>query len=302
MSPTPLVRAAVLAAVVLSWSWLRTTVYPADIPVPDARGDVRVVSWNLRNFPEETQDVDRLADTLQRLDADVWVLQEVHDVEALSRLLPAYAWRASEGGGRRGQRLVIAWRPDRVRALGPLQEFEALSLGGRVRPAIALPLQSATGPLTVVGVHLKSGAHGWADRMVQWDILAGVLAERVALGPLLVVGDFNLAGGRPTPTAADEHAAVSERLRSLDLVPLLDVGQCTAYWEGVRRDHWWIASALDAAYFTATVPHTRAWVGGPCARLHCDPVHTSPSYPDRDLGLVSDHCPVVIDLGRSHGT
>jgi endonuclease/exonuclease/phosphatase family metal-dependent hydrolase len=257
------------------------------------------VSFNLRNFPHETRDRDRLARVLDTLDADVFVFQEVHAPDELSALLPDHVVVASHGGGRHGQRLAIAYDPRTIVAAGPPREVDDLSLGGRVRPGFVLPLGTALGPITAVAVHLKAGRPGWPRRHEQWTHLQRLLARTVADGEVVIVaGDFNVVGGRDPedPDEALERERLVARLAVVGLRPALDVGQCTAYWEGVRRDDWWVPSQLDHAFVSALVP-TSAWVGGHCARHDCDPVHSSRPHPDRDLGLISDHCPVVIDLG-----
>lgn len=54
-----------------------------------ARGrDTRVATWNLENFPRADQDLARLAARLRALEADVIAVQEVHDRDALARLVP----------------------------------------------------------------------------------------------------------------------------------------------------------------------------------------------------------------------
>ncbi len=288
-----LARLSVVAIVVLhavTGPWVRA---PA-IPTRPHDG-ARIVSWNLRNFPEPDEDLDHIRATVDQLDADIWVLQEIVDPSVLRRVWPDATIHVSDGGGRGGQHLAIVLPRGRALALGPAREWSQLTAGGRVRPALALGVLTRAGPLQLVDVHLKSGRDGADLRREQWSHLRAAIAEDTTAGPWLVAGDFNLAGSR-TADSVDEHARLATTLDEIDLRPLVDVGQCTSYWEGVRRDHWWVGSGLDAAYLSRAWPHASAWIGGACARHQCDPIHNAPSHPDPDLSFVSDHCPLVIDL------
>lgn len=287
-------RLLVVAGVMLhavAGPWVR----PAPIPTRPRIG-ARIVSWNLRNFPEPGEDFDRIRTTVDRLDADVWVLQEVRDPGRLRAIWPHARIDVSDGGGRGGQHLAIVVVPGRAVPIGEVHEWSGLTAGGRVRPALASTLMTREGPLDLAVVHLKSRREGAALRRRQWSQLADALGPDAGR-PRLVVGDFNVAGG-PASSAADEHADLDAAMADLGLRRLLDVGQCTSYWEGVRRDHWWVGSGLDAAYLSTDGPIATAWIGGTCARHRCDPIHNPPSHPDLDLTDVSDHCPVVIDLIR----
>lgn len=291
-----LLKALALVALVLAhhvWGPIWAT--PARARPHDPVG-LRIASWNLRNFPSPEQDLERLGTMLQDLRADILVLQEIHDPAALRALLPGREIVTSEGGGSHGQHLAIAWDPDRVTLASAPVENAAITLGGRVRPSLRVALHTERGPLHVVGVHLKAGADGAPLRRLQWISLLADLAGIAPSEPVVVLGDWNTAGGRVTGPA-EELTALQTVLAGAGLVRVPGVGQCTAYWEGVRRDGWWEPSALDHVFVSrGTKIAGLAWAGGACARHSCDPVHSTRGHPDPDLGLGTDHCPVVIDL------
>ena len=291
--------------------------------MPSAGEDrLRIVSWNLRNFPtrpwmsprsgphagDPPHDLPRMASTFVALAADVIVLQEVHDADALHAVLPdAYAWAVSEGGGARGQHLVIAWRHSRLRPSGPIVEDQAIALDGSLRPAVALRLtpiagpQTGAKPLLVIGVHLKARPSGSEIRREQWDHLATFITRvRAPNDRVVLVGDFNVTGAtslrRDSNPALLERRALSDRLARIGLAAI-EVGPCTAYWQGVRHDAWLEPSRLDLAFaagFEGTAPI--ASVGTHCRKHACAPFVSTAAYPDLSVEGLSDHCPVLMDV------
>ncbi len=268
---------------------------------------VRVISWNLRNFPGD-HDQQRLREQLDELDPQVLALQEVLDPSALPPLRPGWRWHASRGGGRHDQHLVIGWDPTAVLVHAPL-DHDDLTMDGRVRPALSAHIQRLDGAASfhLVVVHLKATRHGHALRRQQWPRLRAAVDARQAVGPdddLLIVGDFNVAGG-PHTTPAQEEQALRAELQRAGLHPWPNPSGCSAYWDGVRRDAWWEPSHLDLVFGRgfAQLPalSRRARIGTHCARHACTPFRASAHHPDPDFHGVSDHCPVVIDLPPSPG-
>ena len=299
-----LVSAVLLAAAIL-YGWLdpqgATAVgsRPADA--------IRIVTWNLRNFPVDPRDArdrdpphdrDRLRSTIDALQADVLAFQEVRDVEALAALLrPDFEVTATRHGGPRGQHLALAWRTSRIRPTGPATEHEAIALGGRLRPALSAPfvLQSGGRPFNVMAVHLKARPAGASIRTTQWDHLTSVVERLLETNPdLVLVGDFNVTGGTLLGTPPDERLALETRLAESELTPI-EVGACTSYWHGVRHDDWVEPARLDLAFAAGFADaHPVASVGTHCRRHRCEPfagADVDPSF----TGL-SDHCPVVVDM------
>ena len=272
--------------------------------VPAAPRDrLRVVSWNLRNFPEDDGHAAAVSQALAELDAAVYALQEIRDVDALRATLPGYRVVASRGGGRGRQHVAIAYDPARVRALGEPDELTALTMGGRVRPGLHLYVRAReAGPdFHLVVVHLKARPDGLDLRRRQWPRLADWVAglRESGDGDLLLVGDFNATGPKGG-SPEEEREQLARALDPAGLALRAPAGGCSAYWEGARRDAWKEPSLLDLVWTAelteSLVADERPVAAGPCARLACDRLRSTRAYPDREYEEVSDHCPLVLDL------
>ena len=276
---------------------------PGEVTPPRRDGaGLRVVSWNLRNFPEETQDLDRVRRRLRELEADVIAVQEIHSPEALLALMPGWELRLSESGGRGRQRLGVLYDPARVELIEAPREHRELSLGGRVRPGLSAYLRARGGgpDFFVVVVHLKAMASGYAQRQEQWPILAEIVRDlRRRDGDVIVLGDFN-ATGPEGQVAAVEVAALGAALGAAGLRQVPSAGGCSAYWDGPRRDAWKEPSLLDLVWVAdleeAVDAGAEALALAHCARHHCAAFRSTDAYPDPDFAAISDHCPVVLDL------
>ncbi len=298
----PLLVVAGLCAHAMLWRPLVLRCDPAT--VPSAREDqLRVVCWNLHNFPGD-HDLPRLRAQLDELAPQVLALQEVLEPAAVAELRPGFRWHASARGGRNGQHVMIGWDPEAVEVVDPI-EHEALSMDGMVRPGLSAHVRTrGPGPdFHLVVVHLKATRHGADVRREQWPRIRDAVAQRRALAPgeddVLVVGDFNVAGG-PNMSSSQELDALERALAPAGLTPWETVGGCTAYWDGQRRDRWWEPSRLDlvwgAGWAEVAPSARRTWPGTHCARHRCAPFTASEHHPDPDMHGISDHCPIVIDL------
>ena len=288
----------------------------AGTPVPEREDHFRVVSWNLANFrgDPEDHDLDRIQAVVAELDPDVLAVQEIKDPEALAALLPEFELHISAKGGRGHQKLGVAWRRDRVELI-EAKEHAELSIGGRVRPALAAYLRARDGgpDLWVVVVHLKAMPDGVELRRQQWPMLAelaGTLTEgepqiAAADTDLIVLGDFNSTGpreaGRGGP--AIEQAEAAEVLAEAGLRRLTNETGCTAYYDGQRRDAWKEPSEIDLVWARALdeslAADAQVHSGTHCASERCADVRSTEAYPLHDYAMVSDHCPVVVDLARA---
>lgn len=272
---------------------------------PAKRGRLRIATWNLENFPNEDQDPALLGERLRDLDADVIAVQEIQDADALAALLPGWQIHLSRRGGRSGQKLGVAIDPATVEIVGMPVEHAELSLKGKLRPALSVYLRArAGGPdLHVVVVHLKAFDDGIEIRRRQWAKLVDLVGQ-ITLAPpndtdVIVLGDFNTTGA-PGRETADELIEVDAELATVGLERLEIPPGCTAYWDGTRRDAWKEASLLDLVYVKdlreARAEKLEAFAFGPCARHACEAFRSTPAYPEPDFAMLSDHCPVVLDL------
>ena len=301
---------------VLLWAALRDRLSQplelAGASAPERAEAFRVLSWNLANFrgdPDE-HDLERMAEILAELDPDVIAVQEVKDPAALAKLLPEFELRLSEAGGRGEQKLGIAYRRERVELLAA-SEHPELSLGGRVRPGLSAYVRGREGgpDLWLLVVHLKAMPSGIDQRREQWPMLAALAEGLPASTPgpepdrdLLVLGDFNSTGvrsaGREGP--ALEQAEIAEIFAPAGLRRLVNATGCSAYYEGARRDAWKQPSEIDLVWARGLegwlAPEAVLFSGTICAAQACADARSTEAYPLRDYALVSDHCPLILDL------
>jgi endonuclease/exonuclease/phosphatase family metal-dependent hydrolase len=271
---------------------------------PGKGAALRVVTWNLHNFPEPTQDQTRLRERLDDLDADLIAVQEIHDTAALQAILPDFTLALSERGGRGHQRLGVAFDPQVLKLVEPAREHPELSMRGHVRPGLSVYLRAHGGgpDFHVLVVHLKAMSDGYTMRTQQWLQLAELARDLLRRDPdLIVLGDFN-ATGPAGGTPQTELASLEAILAPLGLRRLAASEPCSAYWDGARRDAWqepslldlvWVAGlheGLDAAAQVRPLHH--------CARHRCQSFRSTAAYPEPDYADLSDHCPVVLDLAQ----
>jgi endonuclease/exonuclease/phosphatase family metal-dependent hydrolase len=269
-----------------------------------ADGRLRVATWNLRNFPDEGQDLARLQARLRELSADVIAVQEIRDAAALRELMPGWELALSEAGGRGGQRLGFLYDPSQLELVGEPREHKRLAMGGSVRPGLSGYLRARGGgpDFHVLVVHLKARGEGYALRRSQWEVLAEIVQEIARDdADVIVLGDFNATGpARGTP--GEELTQLDARLGQVGLQRVVNGSGCSVYWDGARRDAWHEPSQLDLVWVSglleADVAALRAEPLLHCARHACRPFRSTQSYPERDYADLSDHCPVVVDLPR----
>jgi endonuclease/exonuclease/phosphatase family metal-dependent hydrolase len=296
-----------VVALVLAW-WLvgdrlrGPLGLPGDGRAPAKDGRLRIATWNLRNFPVEGHDLEKVRTRLGELQADVIAVQEIHDPEALQGLLPGWSLALSQHGGRGKQRLGFLYDPAQVELIGAPREHAELAMGGVVRPGFSGYLRARGGgpDFHVVVVHLKAKPDGHALRQAQWQALAEIVRE---VGrddeDVVLLGDFNVTGstgGSPSQELADLDA----RLAAVGARRLVNYAGCSAYWNGARRDAWHEPSLLDLVWFgglrEAGAVEARPLLH--CARHRCVAFRSTESHPERDYADLSDHCPVIVDLVR----
>lgn len=312
-----LISALLVGVAALAWArWgpqLRERAGLSGPAVPERSASFRIVSWNLANFrgAASGHDLARMREILAELDPDVIAVQEIKDPEALARLLPDYELHLSEAGGRGGQRLGVAVRRDRVELLAS-EEHAQLSLGGRVRPGLSAYVRARDGgpDLWLLVVHLKAMPDGVEQRREQWPMLAALAQSLPAATPggaedtdLIVLGDFNSTGprsaGREGPSV--EQAELAEVLAPAGLRRLSNATGCSAYYDGARRDAWKEPSEIDLVWARGLgdwlADDAQVYSGTHCAARACEDARSTEAYPLRDYVFVSDHCPVIVDLG-----
>ena len=291
-----------------------------ELPPPVAAGDLRIATWNVRNFPldERPQYTDMgysrqtnicdLETALTGLDAHVLGFAEITDARRFPPILRRaggehrYKIAQSRHGGRSSQRLAIAWDADVLELVGTPLEVREVALTDALRPAFVVTLRRLSDGLEflVVQLHLKSRREGYATRMEQHRALVGWLRGWIVesgVEDVIVMGDFNSVGS-DRGTARQERRRVDEIYAEIDLVRLPNITGCSEYWEGGgAADGIQVPSLIDLVYirgFSDAVPDARSWLH--CKRAGCNPLVSREGEEDGTFWDVSDHCPVTFEI------
>jgi endonuclease/exonuclease/phosphatase family metal-dependent hydrolase len=301
------------------------SVVAGELPVQGpADHSLRVVSWNVRNFPldERPQDRDLLGYArrtnicdfeiaLGGLDADLIGLQEVNDVRRFQPILKracgerSMEVRYSADGGRHGQHLAIAWDNDVLELVGTPIEISRLVVDEGARPAFGgyfRSLRPGGVDFTFLTVHLESGPVNFADRRRQNRALESWIEDRMAETgdpDFIVAGDFNTTG-TARGGVDGELQSVDAILGRVGLARLPNEMGCSSYWEGGGdRDGVQTASLLDHVFVGGFSPDpvtrpVEAWLH--CARWRCGDLISRPGEEDGTFWDVSDHCPLTFEI------
>lgn len=179
---------------------------------------LRIAAWNIEHLtaeigagcaPRDEAGLDRVADYIREVDADIWLLQEIDGEAALERVFgPGWSFhvedrpasgeyplcRGRDDGSRlRAQNTAIAIRDSLAHERLP--DFAQLDVrgSGRMRHGVAITLVEGE-PLDIMSVHLASGCHQGDTSTVcptlfaQADVLEDWVDGRSASGRAVVVG------------------------------------------------------------------------------------------------------------------
>ncbi|MBB4660207.1 endonuclease/exonuclease/phosphatase family protein [Parvularcula dongshanensis] len=289
-------------------------------------GELRLATWNIRWFPDGTPredagtDLGWLACTLAFLDADVIALQEIKTTAAsdvawavVTDAFRDYAggeWQVDlqDCGGEGQQHTGFLYDADRVRLerASDAWEMNGASLGpidpcaGNLRPGRAAYVRSLTeggADFSLVAVHLDSGRgeKDFRTRQEAYDRLDGLFSRLFASErdrDLIVMGDFNTMGADGIMEGPSEIEALSQiaanEAPGFVLMPT-DI-PCTEYYRGQ-------CGALDHIVVAAGIAEREARlvsVSGICAARNGE--RFPEASPPAAYEVLSDHCPVVLDL------
>ena len=286
---------------------------------PPAEGHFRVVTWNIRFFPEPSTDIERTGEVLADLDADLIAVQEIADSSALASMLDQvnsllarqaresgqgssrhYDYELAESGGHGGQFVGYVYDENSVE-LSDVKTLKSLQMTPDLRPGLFARVKSKRGGLDfqVIVMHTDSGTRDrdYQNRVRFLDSLGVELGERRAAdADVIVLGDLNTMGrlaedGLGRVGWDEEIANLDRRAAEMGLSRLPNSPSCTEYYRGRGSflDHILVSTAMAEAPAGSV-----ARVFGYCAEADCQPIDQE-NMP-YDYVHVSDHCPVVIDL------
>ncbi|MGP1276357.1 MAG: endonuclease/exonuclease/phosphatase family protein [Caulobacterales bacterium] len=192
---------------------------------PTSTDTLRIAAWNVEHLTavdgtgcaaRTAADYQRMAGVIEQVDADIWLLQEVENEQALARVFDPASWifyvetrpagvpgdyppcRGRDDGTRLTmQATAIAVRREVEHS--PLPQFSELDVDGadRLRWGVGVTLEGET-PIDLMSVHLKSGcftgssAEACDTLLGQIPVLESWIDQRSAQGRAVIVGgDFN---------------------------------------------------------------------------------------------------------------
>lgn len=255
---------------------------------PGPSAQVRVATFNIRSFPERTEQVEAAFAVIADLDVPIVAVQEIMDPQvftaAAARTLGP-SWRAEFGPWRAegGRPLLPGVLYDNHRyQLDYARSHRRTRIDGSGRPMLEVRLLARDdGPtLRVFVVHLQAGgSEQQAERRrAQLQAVTPILRHAAAgTDEVVMLGDFNSTGDADRELLRAFAHATELHWASEELA-------CTSYW---KPDGKCQGSALDHVFTSRPASETTA--RGPCESVGCAPGDRCPIFYDE----VSDHCPVT---------
>jgi endonuclease/exonuclease/phosphatase family metal-dependent hydrolase len=295
-------------------------------PAPVRDGNLRIVSFNIRNFPFMPVDpeaaprpapvsyqletnFDELLRELTKLDFDVMGVQEIIDTALFADVVK----RLAEGTERPYEVVFaqnVAGNPQHVGIvvdtakvrIAWLDEHEEIDLSGRLRPGLSARLHSVSeggADFGLMVLHLASGSSvKRADlRAEQAAAAAAIIAREIVDeqdADYIVLGDLNTArAGEEFPGLDDSFGA------DTGLVRQPNPSGCTSYWIKKSTNPLLRPAWLDHVYLASFDELDRdvpVLAGGHCAERQCQQFESTSPESGSTFYDVSDHCPVYFEI------
>jgi endonuclease/exonuclease/phosphatase family metal-dependent hydrolase len=254
------------------------------------RGGLRFATFNIEDFPKDDRQVDGAFAEIAATGASFVAVQEISEPARFLRELRARlgeSWRVvfvdtSPAGEYDPHHNGVAYDARVWRVVGT--EVHDETRAGRQKPTLEVRLAHCDEVVRVFVIHFKSRSEYRPIREQQFAGLRQILAQTRG-DRVIVLGDFNA-----TEEADREDLAATAR--AAGLVWATESLACSAFW---RRDDGCPRSRLDHVLMSARPDRVRA--AGACATDGCDYQDSCPLYAEQ----VSDHCPVVVDVGDVGG-
>jgi endonuclease/exonuclease/phosphatase family metal-dependent hydrolase len=245
---------------------------------------LRVATFNIRNFPENAGQIEGAFETIADLDVPLVAVQEITDPPtfalAAQRLLGNH-WHAEFGPYSSSERIVQGVLYDATTfEVDYARLHHETKLGKLDRPTLEVRLVSTGGgsAVRVFVVHLKAGGDSADVRARQVAALTPVIQDATrSRDDIVVLGDFNSTGNIDRVNLRRFAHDTNLHWATLEIA-------CTSYW---KPGDECLGSALDHVF--TSHPSRDAVARGPCEDVGCDPGESCPVFYDQ----ISDHCPVT---------
>lgn len=305
-------------------------------PAPVKAGNLRVATFNVRNFPTGTMaardagadgaakeadsrpvlvrsqgetDVAMLVDLLDKLDFDVLAVQEINDT---ARFDAALAELGKRNGREYESAFSVAWehpqhvgvvaRKDRVRLDAPKVHGE-IATRPTMRAGLSARVTSTRAGGADFGIlvlHLASGDTSGraALRAEQASHAAEVVAARQAE---FADRDFVVVGDLNTAKEEAELPGLDGAMASRDsgLARQTPELGCTSYYVKSPNQPLLQPALIDHVYFASMAESDRAvpvTAGAHCYERSCQPFESDSKANGTSYWGVSDHCPVYFEI------
>lgn len=244
---------------------------------------LRVATFNIEYYPKSEAQAERALDVIASLDAPIVAVQEItapYHLANLARTRLGDSWRLTVVNHRFATGVLFDAR--RFTHVATHTHTSTIVFPAAI-PVLEVHFDEvATGEcLRVFVVHWKAGGEHYPTRKRQMDAFAPILESARGAGDRIVVlGDFNA-------TSDDDRLRIAALAKGAGVEWATRAVGCTCFWQ---RERDCVGSALDHVLTTERVRHVRT--AGACAG-GCPTTDRCPAWRDE----VSDHCPVVVDLG-----
>lgn len=159
---------------------------------------LKVVTWNIEFFPKEgTTTINKVADIVESIDADVIALQEIADENAFNQLDNMLTgWEGRFYDVRYGQDIAFLFKSSEITSIGSLSEIYSTDSYAFPREPVLVTVTHSSGlEVTFINIHLKCcGATGSeeANRREAASIkLEEYIDTNLATSNVVILGDWN---------------------------------------------------------------------------------------------------------------
>ncbi len=152
-----------------------------------------VVTWNIENFPMQSNSVGVVADIIRNLDADIYAIQEIDEIDAFNLLvssLDAYDGIAYDVRG--GIELGYIYKSSEITSFGtPVELFDGQT-SPFPREPVEVDITHSNGlQVKLINIHLKC-CDGSEDRRTDASVkLQAYIDDNYSEDEVIILGDWN---------------------------------------------------------------------------------------------------------------
>lgn len=182
-----------------------------------------LVTWNIEDFSQSNTDIDKLADVITNLNADIIAVQEIQNIDDFTAMAETIdGWEATVKDISGSLDLGFLYKSCEIESITEPVTIDGIS----PRPGVMVNVRHVSGlEVSIITVHLKCCSEGEETRTAASETLKAYIDTNLADAKVVMVGDYNddLAADGPF----SNFIADSENYRFADA----DIAAgSTAYW------------------------------------------------------------------------